>query len=72
MGIDGIENLIDKKGITVSRNAFEHNEAEIPHEELMELSDKMFALMPALPEGQQYELRKLGDGRVAVIIAKDV
>lgn len=54
----------------MARNIFEGNEPPVSPEEALELGDKLFALLPTLPDGERYELTKLDDDKVAVVILK--
>lgn len=58
MGIHGVSNL------------FENNEPE-PSQEILDLGDKLFEVLPSLSRGERYELQKMSDGRTAVVILKD-
>lgn len=52
-----------------NRNAFENNSTPIPKEALAGVEDKVFMVLPPLPEGQWYELEHIGD-RVVILVEK--
>lgn len=49
-------------------NIFENNEQPAIIHGPMGDGSKLYSVLPALPDGQHYELRKLVDGRVAIAV----
>lgn len=50
-------------------NIFENNErTEAIHKASVAEGNKLYSVLPALPNGQRYELRDLADGRVAIYV----
>lgn len=51
-------------------NVFENNESPKVLREATKHDGWLHAVLPVLPDNQEYELQKLTDGRVAVIVTK--
>jgi len=49
-------------------NIFENNEQTAIIHEAVGNGSKLYSVLPVLPDGQRYELRKLPDGRVAIVV----
>jgi hypothetical protein len=53
----------------IMSNIFENNErTEAIHKASVAEGNKLYSVLPALPNGQRYELRDLADGRVAIYV----
>jgi hypothetical protein len=80
--LERVENLIvgfdkpgknqrDQMGINGMRNLFENNQLPgVTPDEALKLGDKVHHILPALEDGERYELVGLSDGRTAVTIER--